>query len=353
MLTRILCLSLLAPVALVAPQDAVAELATRLRNPKLTLDERIALEEKMLSFGENGARTLQKIVEERISRTDEHVKKTEKAYLADFEKAARKLVEGRLDKAALAEIETARKVVLDLSKDAALSKERIHNEGDPAREKLSKLLFVQLDQILEAKPELAATRDTLSNELFDIEQDHALWQRCNWGIPEKKRGKPLADPVNRWPELEQAEAWACLMATPMSDGDRDVFAKNRAMAPELAEPEEAAGILDLNRLRVLLGLNALLCDVKLCAAARDHSNDMRTLGFFAHESPVPGKKTPWDRAARFGTSAGAENIAAGQQTGADANLAWWYSPGHHKNMLGSHSRVALGRSEHLWTQMFG
>ena len=74
---------------------------------------------------------------------------------------------------------------------------------------------------------------------------------------------------------------------------------------------------------------------------------------FAHESPVEGKRTPWDRAARFGTSASGENIAGGQTTGAGANLGWWYSPGHHKNMLGGFGRVGLGRSGELWTQMFG
>jgi uncharacterized protein YkwD len=75
--------------------------------------------------------------------------------------------------------------------------------------------------------------------------------------------------------------------------------------------------------------------------------------FFDHTSPVPGKRTPSDRAARFGTSGGAENIASGHDTGASAIRGWWYSPGHHRNMLGDHARTGLGRSGSLWTQMFG
>jgi len=113
------------------------------------------------------------------------------------------------------------------------------------------------------------------------------------------------------------------------------------------------GIAELNRIRMRLGLGVLAIDVKLCAAARDHSADMLALGFFAHESPVPGKRTPGERAARFGTSAGAENIAFGQASGSEAITAWWYSPGHHRNLLSGAARVGLGRAGHHWTQMFG
>jgi len=76
-------------------------------------------------------------------------------------------------------------------------------------------------------------------------------------------------------------------------------------------------------------------------------------GFFAHDSPLEGRETPWKRAAQEGTSASAENIAAGQATGEGAISAWWYSPGHHKNLLGGHARIGLGRHEETWTQLFG
>lgn len=357
----ILCAALLAPpvpsaapsAAAACAQEEIAELAAKLRDPKLTLEQRVAIEERLLLFGENGARVLQRHVEERAKKLDERAKKTEKAYLLDLEKAAKKTVEARLGKAALAEVDKLRKQVNDLRRDGELTKERIHEEGDPARQKLRELLQVELEQVLERAPELGPARQSLVDDLYELEQDFGLWLRCGWAIPEKKRSKAFADPIGRWPAFEEAERWICLLATPMSESDRAVLLENRTLAAELPEPEEAAGVLDLNRLRLLLGLGALRIDVKLCGAARDHSNDMRTLGFFAHESPVEGKKTPWDRAARFGTSCGAENIAAGQTTGAGANEAWWYSPGHHKNMLGGHGRIGLGRSELFWTQMFG
>jgi uncharacterized protein YkwD len=119
------------------------------------------------------------------------------------------------------------------------------------------------------------------------------------------------------------------------------------------ETEEARAVLACNLMRQLLGLSVLKIDLKLTAAARDHSKDMATLGFFAHESPVPGKTTPWDRAKNFGTSASAENIAMGYADGNAANLGWFHSPGHHKNMLGGHDRIGLGVHNAHYTELFG
>ena len=119
------------------------------------------------------------------------------------------------------------------------------------------------------------------------------------------------------------------------------------------DPEEAAGVLELNRIRVRAGLAADRLDLKLCDAGRGHSTDMVEHKFFAHDSPIPGKKSPSDRAAKAGTSGGAENIAAGQRNGHGAIRAWWYSPGHHRNMMGNHARTGLGRFQDHWTQMFG
>ena len=139
---------------------------------------------------------------------------------------------------------------------------------------------------------------------------------------------------------------------PMSASDQKGLERNAAAIGELPR-EEYLGTLKLNQIRYLLGLNLLRIDPKLADASRDHSKDMHTLGFFSHTSPVEGKQSFGQRAANFGTSAGAENIAAGQRTGASAIQAWWYSPGHHRNMLGGHRRTGLGQHETMWTQMFG
>lgn len=117
---------------------------------------------------------------------------------------------------------------------------------------------------------------------------------------------------------------------------------------------ECDGIDRCNRLRMVLGLNPLAVDFKLVEAGRDHSNDMATLGFFAHDSPVPGKETPWKRAENFGTTASGENIAAGYGNELQATQGWWYSPGHLKNMMGQgHNRIGLGTYDKHYTQLFG
>jgi uncharacterized protein YkwD len=104
---------------------------------------------------------------------------------------------------------------------------------------------------------------------------------------------------------------------------------------------------------MLLGLAPVLIDPKLHLAARDHSKDMAEKKFFAHDSPVSGKKSPWDRAKRAGTSANAENIFMGNSSPEAANRSWFLSPGHHVNMFGNSRRGGMGRHEGYWTQMFG
>jgi uncharacterized protein YkwD len=80
---------------------------------------------------------------------------------------------------------------------------------------------------------------------------------------------------------------------------------------------------------------------------------MSTRGFFSHTSPVPGKKTPWDRAKRFGTQARAENIFMGPTDALRVNQGWFHSPGHHKNMLNpGFTYIGLGRYQRHWTQVF-
>ncbi len=138
------------------------------------------------------------------------------------------------------------------------------------------------------------------------------------------------------------------------DGLRIMKDNDKIAEKEKVPADEREGIREVNEWRLLLGLSPLVIDSKLCDASRGHSEDMNKKGFFAHESPVPGKKTPWDRAANEGTKASGENIYMGSQSPASANKGWFYSPGHHKNMFkAGHKRIGLGRYGGHWTQMFG
>ena len=134
-----------------------------------------------------------------------------------------------------------------------------------------------------------------------------------------------------------------------------IMADNRKLAAKVDLPEpERLGIEDCNLMRLLVGLKALRIDPKLCKAARGHSEDMQKLNFFAHQSPVPRKRNPSDRAAMAGTTGGAENIYRGSSNPLGANKGWFYSPGHHKNMFNpGHNRVGLGNYGSHWTQMLG
>lgn len=133
-----------------------------------------------------------------------------------------------------------------------------------------------------------------------------------------------------------------------------VIADNDKIAAKAEVPEaERRGIRELNEWRLLLDQNALEIDPKLCDASRGHSQDMSEKGFFAHDSPVPGKRTPSDRARLAGTSGGGENIHMGSTAPEDANKSWFYSPGHHKNMFRpGYKRIGLGQFKQHWTQMF-
>ncbi|MFK7909236.1 MAG: CAP domain-containing protein [Akkermansiaceae bacterium] len=134
-----------------------------------------------------------------------------------------------------------------------------------------------------------------------------------------------------------------------------IMYKNRKTSEKEKVPEaERIGVEDANIMRLLAGYNALEIDPKLCATSRDHSKDMEKHQFFAHNSPVAGKRTPWDRAKNFGTTASGENIYMGSTKPQAANRGWFFSPGHHRNMFNpSHKRIGLGQHNRHWTQMFG
>jgi uncharacterized protein YkwD len=112
----------------------------------------------------------------------------------------------------------------------------------------------------------------------------------------------------------------------------------------------------LNRERVVCGLLPLVLEEKLSDACRGHSEDMARLGFFAHESPVEGKKSPWDRArlAGFAGNGSGENIYMGSTSHTGAYHGWFGSDGHRFIMFSSGPDVlGLGIAGTRWTLMTG
>lgn len=112
----------------------------------------------------------------------------------------------------------------------------------------------------------------------------------------------------------------------------------------------------LNYERVVMGLVPLRIEEKLSTAAEGHSSDMAAGDFFDHESPVPNKKMPWDRArlAQFAGQFTGENIFMGSEIAQDAYDAWFSSDGHRFIMFAEGPNCCgIGISGNHWTLMTG
>ena len=227
------------------------------------------------------------------------------------------------------------------AKGGGLGKDELKNEGMPALKRLKELHTIRMEEIAATLPALKPAR----------ERCVALTQ-CRGALKEKTMLRD--DRAYTEDDLKKEEESIFARALRSNQRDDQILAMNAELVAKAAVPaDEGEGIRDLNGMRILLGLPPVLIDPKLHVAARDHSKDMVEKNFFAHDSPVPGKKSPWDRAKKAGTSASSENIYFGSKTPADANEAWFLSPGHHVNMFGNGRRGGMGRHEGHWTQLFG
>ena len=326
------------------PQSRVAAEGRRLQeqfNRAASAAEREGIAAGLLGLGTEGGRRLH------ASARSDFLRQLPK-YSADFQRAATDVLRRRAASGdPAAEVAALRQTIRDVAARADLTEDVIVANSDPALARLEALLVVSAADVFAAQPSLAARRA----ELLQL----ATWaERAAELVPAKERGKlpPLPSAATAAGQLEAADELAALLAGPLTPADRHVLAGNAAVARDL-DPEEARGIQRLNQIRIVVGLPAQAIDRGLVTACRVHSEDMATKGFFDHESPVAGRETPWKRAEAAGTSAAAENIAAGTESGVEAIRMWWHSPGHHRNMLGGHQRTGLGRSERHWTQLFG
>jgi uncharacterized protein YkwD len=276
------------------------------------------------------------------------IRTRETRYLRDFERQAGRALRADWPRDVERRIQEARAIIIDVSRRENLTKEMVQKQSDPAMEVLEGYMTITRDGVLESDEELATSRKQLLQQI-------AYWPDAATRIPEARR-RHSADVENAegYDEtLIERETFMAVMATPMPNRDRQTFINNYATGTNL-DSEEAQGVTLLNLIRVRSGLSALAIDVRLCNASRGHSKDMEEHGFFAHESPIEGKRTPGDRARLAGTRYSGENIFMGRTQAQAAIGAWWHSPGHHRNMMNpNHSVVGHGRHNRHWTQMFG
>ncbi|MGB0766912.1 MAG: CAP domain-containing protein [Phycisphaeraceae bacterium] len=240
-------------------------------------------------------------------------------YLGGARRTAQDLIAKKRSAATQEQVDAMRRqarVVIQEVQDP--TKQRVPSELDPIFERLEQAISITTDELRNGDPRLIKMRQQLGGK-----------------------------------DLDWVDRTAILYALAETREDAQVVADNVKYREQLSD-DEANAIDEANRRRILLGLRPLAIDMKLVACCRDHSSDMIEHGFFAHDSPVPGKTTPWDRAKNFGTTASGENIAAGYKDGLAVTMGWWYSPGHLKNMMGQgHKRIAVGQEQKHYTQMFG
>lgn len=276
-----------------------------------------------------------------LAEIDQIWPRTRQAYLAAFTEAARSIASNRGDSRQAVRTHRA-----EFMRVYALPEDRmkplLSEVSMPAVNELRKLLLPETDQVIEAGGEPLLTQRKLALAVANF-RDATLNAMLS------------STPSDSLAGLQTAEKEATEAIAGFERNGLRVLEQNRKTAVSNKVPEEEArGIEECNILRMLVGLDPLVLDPRLCDAARDHSKDMAEHGFFAHASPIPGKASPGDRAKNFRTTCSGENIYMGSPSAHAANMGWFYSPGHHKNMFSAgHQRIGLGNHGRHWTQKFG
>jgi uncharacterized protein YkwD len=335
------------------------QLAAADTKPMLTPEQRKEVQDLLVEFrkarGQSDARLelIDKLADiglPALNQVEQQVFKDLQRPLADyrqqFARTAAQVFAAQAGMKQAEEVAELRAKAVEASRQEKLTKEQIVEVIDPAIARLKEILLVDRQDVFAKGMNLEKVRDAL------LEQG-AEWDRCQLKRMELAEDHADKSTVVAFADyLKQDEELAIFSVMPLDDVAKQALQANNQLAGRF-EAEEVRCMREVNLVRSLLGLNVLTFDPLLGTASRDHSADMQKYNFFSHESSVDGKKTPWDRAKLAGTSAGAENIAAGMNDGVGAFRTWWYSPGHHKNMMGDTNRMGIGRQGTLWTAMFG
>ncbi len=279
-----------APTLSARDRQKAATLIAAFQKARGKADKRDRIVEQILEIGGPATNQLLSVIEKEVSGQSH-------AYALKFQKRAATLSRGKTDKIDLAEVARLRAKVLDLKTQADLDKESIVRVADPAVERLGELFVFDRQDVLNKSPELRPDRTRLLalGRYWEI-VSAALAAQLAAAKPAEADLLADADKAPSFENyLQGEEEMAAELAMPMDDGTRAVLAANAELAPKI-DPEEARAILGCNLLRNLLGLAPLAIDLQLCAAGRDHAQDMESLKFFAHDSPVTGKADPWIRA---------------------------------------------------------
>lgn len=348
-----------APAQEPAPPPTILQLQMKLKDPATDAAAREPVAAELMVRGLAGSIALFDTARTTTEQRRRDWQRDLERFRAAFAKAVPKTHRQLHDKARTKRIEQLRERAAAVYREGTPTKERIVQDLDPIRAELMELVLLEPAAVFAANPDLAQASEVLRTAHADLSAWFDLYLRAVQAADIDPAGRKHVDkfaqleplpPVEL--ELDATCRTLTLASMPLSGRDSQVLLRNQALATS-TDPEEFAGTERLNRIRIAMGKAVVAIDPKLGDAARAHAEDMRKLGFFSHESPVPGKRTFGERAAAAGTSASAENISWGQASHVGAIEGWWHSPGHHVNMMGDHGRTGLGRSETHWTQLFG
>jgi uncharacterized protein YkwD len=200
--------------------------------------------------------------------------------------------------------------------------------------------------ILAQLPQLAQLPSQSPQQLPDI----GSWMRTYWPLPQS----PSQPPAQPQPQ-QQPPSWPMpgVPGLPGVPGGGSTAQEDEVLA--LTNQRRAQGASCGGQ--VFGPAGPLAHNAQLQAAARNHSRDMATRGYFSHQSPEGAGPSDRARAAGYPSGFIGENIAAGYPTPAAVVEGWMQSPGHCLNIMEPRYRY-LGVGHHAgsrsyWTQNFG
>jgi hypothetical protein len=293
--------------------------------------------EKLLAFGPDGVKVLTPIVTEKLDR--------DRRALEEWFKGTHTAAVKRKVEEALVE---RRKEALACIFDRKRYPDEDHGRvGQPEVDRLVDLVRKVWDQPAVFARTLFPDADALARAL---EEDVVYLQTCGGKAPAE------LDSVDHWLSRFDAALARDHMGVPINQVEwNEVVDKYHAdEVLTSADPEEIACMRATNDYRRMMGMKILEYDERLVRAARKHSQEMKELNYFAHDSPVAENKSFGLRCAHEGyAGASGENIAGAGPHGVEAFNGWYHSSGHHRNILGGHSQLGVGGYQGLWTQDFG
>jgi uncharacterized protein YkwD/uncharacterized membrane protein required for colicin V production len=165
-------------------------------------------------------------------------------------------------------------------------------------------------------------------------------------LDESALAREISRLVGDWsPQLEGllqsvAGSGVALPSRIIEPGENVQVPRTQDVQPDAEAEARMLDLVNVERLRA--GLRPLVADERLREVARQHSQEMFRLGYFAHVSPSAG--SPADRLQRSGVpfATAGENLAYAP-TVEVAHSGLMASPGHRKNILTPEfSRVGIG-----------